>query len=313
MAVAFSGCGGDAFSNWGTDFDAAKEKAALEGKNILVFFSTDDAQGVSSDLKKNVFAKNKFVQAVSSDFVLLNIDVTESEYTASQGEESASAAFQAKLDILDSYSVESMPALYMLTKDGFVIAAFDYSPELNSVQQYLALIADEKENAASYNSLVRAVEESQGTYRVRAINALFDATAETYAPLLLPYCREVSVLDPENTTGLLGKFEFQTAYSEAIAFFHAGNVEDAAKCFVDAVLKGHLSAEQVQEAYYNASYILAMAKNYDERVLDYLRLSYESLPDGAEAENVLRTIEAVEQMTAEAALSGEDALSDAAD
>ena len=83
------------------------------------------------------------------------------------------------------------------------------------------------------------------------------------------------------------------------SFFHEGNVEEAAKCFIDAVLKGHLSAEQIQEASYSASYILAMAKKYDSRVLDYFKLSYESLPEGALAENIKRTIEALESMTKE--------------
>mgnify|MGYP002624154619 CR=1 FL=1 len=296
LAVCATGCGSDAFSAWETDFDIAKENAQSANKNILVFFSTDDAQGVSDDLKKNVFAKKKFVSAVSPDFTLLNIAVTESEYTESQNNTAEKSAFQKKLDILDTYSVETMPALYMLTKEGFVIKAFNYDPAVNSVAHYVELLGGEKENAASYNSLVRAVEESQGVYRVRAINALFDATEESYRALLLDYCREVSSLDPDNTTGLVGKFEFQTAYSEAIELFHAGNAEDAAKCFVDAVLKGHLSSAQIQEAYYNASYILAMSKTYDARVLDYLKLSYESLPEGEEAENVKRTIEAVESM-----------------
>ena len=301
LAMLLSGCSKNAFSAWETDFDSAKAKAASENKNILVFFSTDDAQGVSSDLKKNVFCKKKFVSTASANFVLLNIDVTESEYTETQSDETgkAKAAFQQKLDILDAYSVEAMPALYMLTKDGFVIKAFEYKPEINNVKGYLELLEGEKENAASYNSLVRAVEESQGVYRVRAINALFDATDTAYNTLLLPYCREVGSLDPTNSTGLVGKFEFQVAYTDAISLFHAGNVEDAAKCFVDAVLKGHLTAEQIQEAYYNASYILAMAKNYDERVLDYFKLSYESLPEGALAENIKRTIEALESMTKE--------------
>ena len=301
LAWILAGCGQDAFSLWETDFDAAKEKAASAGKNILVFFSTDDAQGVSADLKKNVFGKKKFVQSVSGDFVLLNIDVTESEYTASKTSENPEdvASFQKKLDILDSYSVEEMPALYMLTSGGFVIKSFAYDPAVNSAAQYLSLIESEKENAASYNSLVRAVEESTGVYRVRAINALFDATEKTYQTLLLPYCREVSSLDADNTTGLVGKFEFQTAYADAIKLFQAGDVEEAAKCFIDAVLQGHLTAAQIQEAYYSASYILAMSKTYDERVLDYLRLSYESLPDGEEAENVKRTIEVVENMIAE--------------
>ena len=302
LALTLASCNKNSFSAWETDFESAKGKARESGKNILVFFSTDDAQGVSNDLKKNVLSKKKFVSSASSDFVLLNIDVTESEYTQSQSDESgeAKAAFQRKLDILDTYSVENMPSLYMLTKDGFVIKAFEYNPEINNTKSYLELLESEKENAASYNSLVRAVEESQGVYKVRAINALFDATQSEFNTLLLPYCREVSSLDPENKTGLVGKFEFQVAYTDAISLFHAGNVEEAAKCFVDAVLKGHLSAEQIQEAYYNASYILAMAKNYDERVLDYLKLSYESLPQGEEAENVKRTIEVLEAMTSQA-------------
>ncbi len=301
LVFLFASCGADSFSAWQTDFDAVKQAAQKDDKNILVFFSTDDVQGVSKDLRENVFAKKKFVKSVSNSFELLNIDVTESEYTASQSDESgeAKAAFQRKLDILDAYSVESMPAFYMLTKDGFVIKAFAYDPAINNVNHYLQLIEAEKENADSYNSLVRAVEESQGVYRVRAINALFDATDKEYNTLLLPYCREVASLDPSDTTGLVGKFEFQVAYTDAIKLFHEGNVEDAAKCFVDAVLSGHLSKEQIQEAYYNASYILAMSKTYDERVLDYLKLSYESLPSGKEAENVKRTIEAVEQMTKE--------------
>lgn len=61
-------------NGWLDDFDAAKAKAAAEGKKILIDFSGSDWCGFCIKLDKEVLSKRAFMSKASQSFVLLLVD-----------------------------------------------------------------------------------------------------------------------------------------------------------------------------------------------------------------------------------------------
>lgn len=66
--------GGGLPSGWTDDFAAAKEKAAAEGKNILMVFSGSDWCGWCVKFDRETLSKPDFVKSASKRFVLVLVD-----------------------------------------------------------------------------------------------------------------------------------------------------------------------------------------------------------------------------------------------
>ncbi len=62
-------------AEWMTDFDAAKARAAAEGKPLLVDFTGSDWCSWCIRLKKEVFDKPAFAEYARDKFVLVEVDV----------------------------------------------------------------------------------------------------------------------------------------------------------------------------------------------------------------------------------------------
>lgn len=65
------------FSNdleWTTDYASARKIAKEDGKNMLVYFTGSDWCGPCIQLKKDLFAKDRFI-SISKDFVLVYVDI----------------------------------------------------------------------------------------------------------------------------------------------------------------------------------------------------------------------------------------------
>lgn len=107
-AVSFSM---GAESLWMHDFEAAKAKAAKEGKPIFINFTGTDWCGWCIKLEKEVFSQKAFQDYAKEHLVLVEVDFPKKkEQTAEIKEQNK------KLD--KEYGVEGYPTLYLLDATG---------------------------------------------------------------------------------------------------------------------------------------------------------------------------------------------------
>lgn len=108
VAVSFSM---GAESLWMHDFEAAKAKAAKEGKPIFINFTGTDWCGWCIKLEKEVFSQKAFQDYAKENLVLVEVDFPKKkEQTAELKEQNK------KLD--KEYGVEGYPTLYLLDATG---------------------------------------------------------------------------------------------------------------------------------------------------------------------------------------------------
>ena len=294
---------------WKTDLEEAKSEAQKEEKDIFLLFSTDDVESECDNLKKDVFYSKKFEESMSDDFVLLDIFISETDYqkTLSLDDENISdkekkeireikASYNKKISYLESYMVLSMPSMFILTKEGYVISYINYDSELKAVDEYLTLISSFDEKRQNINKLINDIENSTALDKVYAIDKLVNETEKDYRPLLIDYIREVGKLDTDNSSNLLETYDFLEAYIDGRALFRAGKSKEASEQFIKAIEKGHLSPNKMQEAYYTASQILAYSNKYDDNIMKYLELAYDIDKDSSVASDIKYTIDALQKL-----------------
>jgi protein disulfide-isomerase len=98
-------------SFWMHDFEAAKAKAAKEGKPILINFTGTDWCGWCIKLEKEVFTQKAFQDYAKEHLVLVEIDFPKKKEQSAELKEQ-----NKKLD--KEYGVEGYPTIYLLDAAG---------------------------------------------------------------------------------------------------------------------------------------------------------------------------------------------------
>lgn len=312
-------------SAWLTDYTTAQEQAQKTKKNMLLLFSGDDWDGTSQTLKETVLNQKAFYGPASKKYVLVNIDFSQEEYAKvniaddATEEEIAEAQrieqlYVEREDLAERFNLSAYPSLYVISPEGLALSQIFLEP-LSSVELGEEEQEDKKETPASLLEKIEATEEEQqilseliakidaaeGLDRVRAIDALYQATDPELRNPLSTFAQEVVSLDPQNQTGLVGKYEYELANERAMQYaMYTGDVVSASKEFELVCETGHLSELEKQNAYYMAAYILAMSSEPDfDKMLELLDRSYQQDTNSDLAAQILGVIENIRQVKEE--------------
>jgi thioredoxin-related protein len=299
---------------WYHDYDEAKRIAAKQNMPILLFVSMTGEDDDSATLKEKVFNTTEFKDAVADAFVPVNLDFTQAAYkktVASEGatdkEQKAADAYAAKLkkdmQVATMFNVQMTPAVYLVTKDGYYVSFIAYDKTIDTPAAYTQMLEDRTADVKKVNDMADAVKNSSGVEKVKAIDALYEATDNKYRLFLEDMYRKVPELDKKNESGLVSKYVLATANSDAVRLFGEGDYAGAAKVFGDAGAGGRLDKNDVQQAYYTAGYLLGSTGSHDYAAITaYLQASYDADPESEHAGDIMRTLDNVKAMaSAEAA------------
>ena len=105
---------------WVTDFEAAKQKAAAEGKDLLIDFSGSDWCYWCKKLDGEVFSKSVFIEEAAKQFVFVMIDFPNDK--SGQSEE-----LQAQNKRLaEQFDIKGYPTVILAKADGTQYAQTGY-------------------------------------------------------------------------------------------------------------------------------------------------------------------------------------------
>lgn len=308
-ALLFSSCATKPV--WISDYTEAQALAQKGGKKIFLLFTADNPDDAEAlEVRKNVFDSPELTKAIKKTYVSVNIDFSEARYTAAEAsgdadeKQTASAAEAARLlerdnGVAQKYSVEAVPVIYLLTNDGYVLGVIDVDPEVKTAAALLALLDAQAEQADKIAALIALVGTAEGDDKVRAIGDLFDATDQRYRALLLDHMRTALALDNDNSTGVIGKFVFISAYYDAIDSLTAGDLPGGLEKLRTAAANPALAPPEKQEAlYWIANFAAQTGLGTRDEVLDYLQQAFDAAPDSEAAPYILQVIDQVKAMPA---------------
>ena len=290
FSLVMCSCGGKWYYSL-SDAEAAAEKS---GKNIFLFTGTESES--TDSFKKDVLQSGKFKSAAGKKFVLLDMYLSSLELEKKSVEEVEKEGREKSAMLLD-YNIRDEVTLLILSKEGYFISAIPFDEKCLSAEGLIEVLEKADEDSQKMMSLVSEIRKTDGTDKVRAIDALYEATDQNLRRPLLTLCREVPVLDSGNITGLLGKYELQITFDDVYKMLSKDSVDEASEKFVDLAENGHLDRTQKFHAYYYAAYLypLVGSTNFD-RMLELLELSYASDPSNEHSGDISLMIEQTEKM-----------------
>ena len=285
-------------SKWIDNLEDGLTAAAKENKRVFVFFSVDDQDGISADLKSAVFNTEDFISSKTADFVLVNLDYSNSlfeEIDAKQNgteeeqkeAEALSDKIQRNMVTINMYNVESSPAFYILSKEGYVESILDITSEDDTLEAVNNKFEEKKASLESFDNLLAATAKGSKSEKVQAIDALFEAAAPQLRQVLTPLSEQLVKLDPKNESGFVGKHVIAIANAKAIRAYVQQDPETASAEFVKAGDNQYVSAEDRQGAYYTAGYLLAQSGSQDyQAIKDLFQKSYDAAPESEHAAQI---------------------------
>ncbi len=240
-------------AEWMTDFDAARARAAAEGKSLLVNFTGSDWCGWCIHLKNNVFDKPAFDDYARENFVLMEVDVPNNP------------AFDQELlhrnrALCDQFRVDGFPTIMVMTPAGEVIGGFvggkaGFEEAREPLDAALA-------NAAA----LKAAEALEGEAKLRALCAVYRNIPDGLREVSTLGAR-LAALDEKNLTGIQDELRAQQQMTDVVSRLRAsGQDTQAMLAVVDAALAEACSQNRAKFLQMKVS-IQLMAAETEEDIL----------------------------------------------
>lgn len=274
---------------WYYDFEESKTAAAEQDKNILLFFTGSDWDATSQSLAANVFTSDSFLKKVATKYILTQLDFPQAEGSIVEEQ------FMKNYDVANYFTLQGLPTVLMVTKDGYVVSIIDTTAEIENADDYVKSITSLNKKSDKIIDASKKMQKAEGVDKVKHIDALADQLDLSYRYLLSDLFSQIAELDPENKSNLYGKYLLQLTYPKAMETFSMGDTDSAVNMLLDIAEGGLLNKADTQEAYYSAAYLYAQTPDSDKTlVLDYLRKSYKIDTESETAESILQTIGYIE-------------------
>ena len=176
-------------AEWMTDLEAAKAKAAVENKAVLIDFTGSDWCGWCIRLRKQVLDTPAFEAYVKDKFVLAEVDLPRNP------------KFDAKLrarneEICNQYGVSGFPTVLVITPKGELTGGF--GGYLESVDAVSAALAP----ALTTAELLKKAESQQGAEQLASLAQAYKGIPEELRGSATGLRDRILALDPQDTTGL---------------------------------------------------------------------------------------------------------------
>lgn len=323
LALTFTSCHRAEIGIWTTDIEVAKKMAVKEGKDILLLFSGVIGEEGSDEWIENNLKTPEFEQVASLKFILCNYRFTEEDFTATQltptvgpeqdpnapppppptkAQQKAVQKAQEKLEkrfrVVDDYQVESIPSIYLLTKEGYYVAHFAFSLDLvtKTYQDCLKSITEYEGALQQMNDTLSDIKLAKGLDKVSKIDLMFKTIKPDNAHLMIDLMQELVDTDYNNESGLVGDYELNIAKLNAMKDLSIQDFVAASNKLSSVAEKGHLSNEQKQEAYYFAGYFLLNGgATQPEEGMKFLQKSIEAAPDTPEAQVIRGQLDGIKE------------------
>ena len=141
---------------WTEDLEAAKAAATKEKKDILIFFTSSDADEACTKLSQEVFSSNAFKKVVPNEYVLVEIALPgQADNTAKQSAE--------------KYVVQGLPTVVLADAKGRPYARTTWLEGLRSADEYLVHLGELQKVHSTRDKALGKAAEATGLERAKLV------------------------------------------------------------------------------------------------------------------------------------------------
>ena len=209
---------------WSTDLDAARTRAAAEGKSVLIDFTGSDWYGYCIQLKKNVFDTPEFEAFAKDKFLFVEIDVPQDVKRIGQ------ELYNKNQQLCKQYKIAGFPTIMLMSPEGYVIGGFVGGADMARVKDCL--------NTAQANAeKVVAAQKLQGSEKAKLLGEVHASLARDLKPANTLMVQAIAEADVDNVTGMkdLAKAAAQMEELEAKLNATGGNAQKALPIINEAI------------------------------------------------------------------------------
>ena len=193
--------------------------------------------------------------------------------------------------LFSEYAVPEIPFIVLQTAEQDMYASAVIGADIKNEAQLIEKI---KALTAQRTKVVEArkhIDTTKGPEKARAIDAFLTTVGNAEAHRYDSLRMQVPALDPDNRSGLKGKYVLMSADIRAKSFAQQGNYLKAGDEYKAAAETGDLSPAELQLAWYLAAYSYLMAGDADtETVVGYLQKAIDADPQNAAVKQLNQAI-----------------------
>ena len=262
-----------AATTWINNIETAKKKAAIEKKDMLLFFSGSDWCHWCQKLDNEVFTQDKFAQEAGKDFILVNLDFPRKK-------ELEKSIKEQNQQMQKTYGIRGFPTVILTDADGKPYAKTGY--QQGGVDVYLAQLHNFRNNNAKKDALLAKADQTTGLERAKLLDQALTTIMENH---LLgdrnKLMEEIVKLDPDNKAGLKEKYILQHKVAPIEKALQKTGNFDQALTDIDTLLKKEtkLKPEDRQRLYLFKASICLKGKRDKESGISNLEQAAKTAPN----------------------------------
>lgn len=282
-ASTFAQAGGE---GWTHDFEAAKKRAAAEGKDLLIDFTGSDWCGWCKKLDKEVFSQEPFKASAAKEFVLVELDFPRGKALPPEVSEQNQRLKQA-------FRVQGFPTIFLADAEGRPYARTGY--QQGGAEKYVTHLDTLQAQKAERDALFAKARAAQGVEKARFLDqALVHLEQKGIVGGYEEVVDQIIALDADNAAGLKAKYAGRRRLEEVGQAIQARDL-DGAMAKLDAFIReASPTGDLKQRAYFMKAFILGNRQDMPG-ALEALKTAHAANPEGPQAkqiEQILAQLEA---------------------
>ena len=192
LTVSLSTAAGD---EWMTDFEAAKQKAAAENKDLLVNFTGSDWCSWCIKLVDEVFKHDAFKKDVDDNFVLVELDFPQDKSKLDESTQKQNEMLQEK------YSIQGFPTILLLDDQGRPYAQTGY--QAGGPEKYLVHLDKLLAIKTKRDEALMAAEKLEGPAKAKSLVEALKLLPEGQLNHYSKITQQIAALDPSDESGFV--------------------------------------------------------------------------------------------------------------
>jgi len=200
LTVSLSTAAGD---EWMTDFEAAKQKAAAENKDLLVNFTGSDWCSWCIKLVDEVFKHDAFKKGVADNFVLVELDFPQDKSKLDESTQKQNEMLQEK------YSIQGFPTILLLDDQGRPYAQTGY--QAGGPEKYLVHLDKLLAIKTKRDEALMAAEKLEGPAKAKSLVEALKLLPEGQLNHYSKITQQIAALDPSDESGFVARQKLKEA------------------------------------------------------------------------------------------------------
>jgi len=275
-------------AEWMDDYEAARAKAAKDGKDLLLDFTGSDWCVWCKKLKAEVFGQEAFKADAAKHFVLVELDYPRQKKLPEK-------LTQQNEKLSKDFGIAAFPTVFLTDAKGRAYAKAGY--EAGGAEKYVAMLATLRAKKVARDEAFGKAEKASGLERAKLLDQALDALEKD--EVLAGYddiIKQIVGLDSDNKAGLKAKYETRERLTEIAVGATDGNV-DGALAKVEAFIKENAPTGEPKQHTYLLKAMLLHNKQDKAGALAALQTARDAAPGTELAKRLGKVIENLQAET----------------